>query len=535
MANSEMTSKLRVVDTESLSAAENMALDETLLELKEENLIPDTIRFLSFNPHCVLAGRFQAVENEARLGYCSKNGIEVNRRITGGGALYWATGDIGWEIFSTYGRFSGMASKVEDYYRLFCHAVAEGLKKFNLNAKFRPRNDIEINGRKISGSGGTSIKNAFMFQGTLLVDTDIDLLIRALRVPVEKLKYREINSLKDRITWLSRELGYLPARKQIIENILAGFSVNLGLDFYFDDLGKPEKELFKKKIEYFRSRKHIFKIKKSANPVSAASAIVKTRTGYLKCGMSVDFKRNVLRSSVFTGDFFIYPGRAIFDLESVLKNIPLDYLKISHDVEQFYSCYQQKIEGITKEVLLESLKRCLQKIGLARHGLPYSYIKDVFFTAVNGKKSKNANDFKNCRDYLSEIKVFLLPYCAKHPECKFRNTQGCNFCGKCSTGEAVKLLDAAGIESITITSYEHLERTLKRLKKDGKDFFGGACCETFFIRHIQDFERIGLAGVLINVDNTTCYDLGKYEQAYSGKFEGFTGLKLPVIKKIIRL
>jgi hypothetical protein len=41
--------------------------------------------------------------------------------------------------------------------------------------------------------------------------------------------------------------------------------------------------------------------------------------------------------------------------------------------------------------------------------------------------------------------------------------------------------------------------------------------------------------VLINVDNTTCYDLGKYEQAYSGKFEGFTGLKLPVIKKIIRL
>ena len=92
---------IRVLDTKALSAAENMALDEAILEAREENLVPDTIRFLSFEPHCALVGFFQNVENEIRESFCKHEGIEVNRRITGGGALYWGVKDIGWEIFAS--------------------------------------------------------------------------------------------------------------------------------------------------------------------------------------------------------------------------------------------------------------------------------------------------------------------------------------------------------------------------------------------------------------------------------------------------
>ncbi|HAJ95759.1 MAG TPA: lipoate--protein ligase, partial [Actinobacteria bacterium] len=196
-----MKKRFRVIDTGHLSAAENMAMDEAMLEAREEGAAGDTIRFLSFSPHAALIGQFQTVEKELRVDYCREKGIDINRRITGGGALYWNSSDIGWEIFSTRGGFPTV-SQVEDYYGLFCSALAEGINGFGINAAFRPRNDIEAGGRKISGSGGTSLGNAFMFQGTLLVDLDIDIMLRCLRVPVEKLNYSEINSLKDRITWL---------------------------------------------------------------------------------------------------------------------------------------------------------------------------------------------------------------------------------------------------------------------------------------------------------------------------------------------
>ena len=180
-----MKKRFRVIDTGSISAAGNMALDEAMLEARHEGASPDTIRFLSFDPHAALIGQFQTVEKELRPGYCRKKGIDINRRITGGGALYWNTSDIGWEVFSTRDSFPGI-NEVEDYYGLFCSAVAAGINRFGIDAAFRPRNDIECGGRKISGSGGTSMGNAFMFQGTLLVDLDIDIMLRCLKSPHRK-------------------------------------------------------------------------------------------------------------------------------------------------------------------------------------------------------------------------------------------------------------------------------------------------------------------------------------------------------------
>ncbi len=254
-----MKTVFRVIDTGSLSAAENMALDEAMLEARAEGLIPDTIRFLSFRPHAALVGQFQTVEKEIREDYCRERGIDINRRITGGGAIYWSSTDIGWEIFSAReGRFG--VSKVEDYYRIFCSAVARGLNNFGVNASFRPRNDIEVGGRKISGSGGTSSGDAFLFQGTLLVDLDIESMLRCLRVPVEKLSYSEISSLKDRITWLSREAGYLPSREEIIGGLLKGFTDTLGIGIYQGELTEKEKDLALSKLKYFGSRKHVYRI-----------------------------------------------------------------------------------------------------------------------------------------------------------------------------------------------------------------------------------------------------------------------------------
>ncbi|MDZ7698659.1 MAG: hypothetical protein U5R49_17620 [Deltaproteobacteria bacterium] len=75
----------RLLDTPPMTAAENMALDEILVALKGEGKTPNTIHFLQFDPRAVLVGFHQSISEEIRLAYCRENGIDINRRVTGGG------------------------------------------------------------------------------------------------------------------------------------------------------------------------------------------------------------------------------------------------------------------------------------------------------------------------------------------------------------------------------------------------------------------------------------------------------------------
>ena len=104
----------------------------------------------------------------------------------------------------------------------------KALRSLGIDASFRPVNDIEVHGRKISGTGGTEIRDAFLFQGTLLVDLNIQVMLRALRVPTEKLKDKEIDSLKERMTCLRWELGKVPPVEEIKSAIIGGFSKTFG-------------------------------------------------------------------------------------------------------------------------------------------------------------------------------------------------------------------------------------------------------------------------------------------------------------------
>ena len=81
-----------------MTAAENMALDDTLVELKGQGKTPNTLHFLQFSPRAVLTGFHQSVEEEIRVDYCRREGIHINRRITGGGAIFFDENQLGWEV-----------------------------------------------------------------------------------------------------------------------------------------------------------------------------------------------------------------------------------------------------------------------------------------------------------------------------------------------------------------------------------------------------------------------------------------------------
>jgi len=129
--------------------------------------------------------------------------------------------------------------------------------------------------------------------------------------------------------------------------------------------------------------------------------------------------------------------------------------------------------------------------------------------------------------------VLLLPYCAKSLECEYRKKEGCGKCGKCSVGIAYEMAEKIGLSVTTIQNFEHLMTTLRTLKEKGVKGFIGCCCEAFICKHQQDFESAGIPGILVDIDDQTCYDLGKEIDALNGNFLNQTRIKLDILQKLM--
>ena len=247
----------RLLDTGALSAAENMTLEKVILEARSRDIIPDTLHFLQFSPHCALVGYHQAVELEVEKDYCQKHGIQINRRISGGGNLYMDEGQLGWEIF-TIKDAPGIPARLEDFYRLMCESAMAGLKRLGVKASYRPANDIEVEGRKISGTGGTGKGNALLYHGTILTDFDVDTMIACLKLPLKKLENHQIKSFKERVTCLKEVLGYVPPINKIKDAMAEGFAEVFGINLEPAGLSEWEKNLLNQELPYFQSDEWIY-------------------------------------------------------------------------------------------------------------------------------------------------------------------------------------------------------------------------------------------------------------------------------------
>ncbi|MCP4230588.1 MAG: DUF116 domain-containing protein [bacterium] len=513
--------KWRFPDTGRLSATANITLDDVLLETQARGLAPRTVRLLQFEPAAELVGYHQSLREEVRLDFCRQAGIDVNRRLTGGGAIFFDASQIGWEIICDKD-FFGAGVAGPGLFRRFSEPIIKALNELGLDARFRPRNDVEIDGRKISGTGGTEREGAFLFQGTLLVDFDVETMMRALRIPIEKLEKRELASAQDRVTYLKRELGYVPDRASLKRLIKESFEATFGTELVESGLTDEEQRLFDERLANYESADWIDKVRLPAGERPTVVVNHMTPGGLIKALFAVDTRAEVIRSALFTGDFFVYPQRAIFDLEALLKDAPLDENILAGKIAKFFETEKVNIPAVGPGDFVAIIAQAREKLKLLDLGVPAEQVNDVFvvcspFTEILEKTPG----------------TLLLPYCAKPLECEYRYTKECVECEGCGIGDAYRLARERGLDVTTITNFEDLIETLGRLRENGADSYIGCCCESFYVKHMKDFEAAGLPGVLLNIDNETCFDLGKMSDAYEGRFESETALNVRLLEKIL--
>ena len=198
--------------------------------------------------------------------------------------------------------------------------------------------------------------------------------------------------------------------------------------------------------------------------------------------------------------------------------------EIERAVFLFFNHREAVIPGVTPSDFVKVIEAALRKVEYVRHGISLGEANSIFTVVESFQRIAEDG-----------VRLLLLPYCAKGAECDLRHTKECVQCGECTVGDAYRIGEESGMVVESIVSFEDLKATLERHKAQGVRAFVGACCEPFYVKHRQDFEEIGLPGILIDIDNETCYDLGKEREAYLGRFESKTELKVDLLRKMLRL
>ena len=324
----------RVIDTGVREGRRQIAFDQALIDLRKAGRIPDTIRFLRFPP-TALIGRHQALSREVKLEHCRANGIGVVRRITGGGAIYFDEGQLGWEL--VFDRSTLGIASLADLARAICEAAAAGLSRLGVSARYRPRNDIEVDGRKISGTGGFFDEDTLFYQGTVLVDMNAADMVAALNVAQAKLEKRALDSAAQRVVTLKALLGEAPAIRTIQDALLAGFAERLGI--------QPERGAISPEEEALATRHYDDEIGTEAfvHEIDDPGADASVRSGsHTGAGGTVTAYVRLegagggrIREALLTGDFFVTPPRTVFDLEASLRNVPVG--EAGAAVERFFA------------------------------------------------------------------------------------------------------------------------------------------------------------------------------------------------------
>lgn len=276
----------------------NLASEEYLLKVKGGYFF-----YLWRNAPSVIIGVNQNAFSEVNFSYTHSHGIKVVRRMTGGGAVYHDLENINYTVIAPH-------DETVDNYKKFTAPVIEYLRTLGVNAEFSGRNDITVDGKKISGNAQTVYDGRIMHHGTLLFNTDMSVLSDALKPNKLKIESKGIKSVRARVT-----------------NIYDCLPVKMSADEFLRGLC----EFFKKdKEEYVLTEKDIEAIEKLKNekyskyewnvgrsPVGKNK--VERRFPFGTVAVNFDTENGVIKNTAITGDFFsLLP---IYGLEKRLDGV----------------------------------------------------------------------------------------------------------------------------------------------------------------------------------------------------------------------
>jgi len=215
----------------------NLAFEEAFVRVRAHNYIDDTLRIWR-NRNAVVIGYFQRMGEEVDMGSASEYNVEVVRRFTGGGAVYHDLGNINYAIVT-----SGVGRDLAYVFKYLINGLVYALNKIGLEARLENINDVVVGSYKISGTAASLRWGVYFLHGSILFNTDLNLLYSVLKVPKIKLIDKGVSDVKYRVKNIIDILGRDIRYSEIVDALAYGFSKLLGKEYYFDMPSKLEYEV----------------------------------------------------------------------------------------------------------------------------------------------------------------------------------------------------------------------------------------------------------------------------------------------------
>ncbi len=329
-----MEKTVHYLETGSRDPRYNLAFEEFVLTHRTEG----EYLMLWQNENTVVVGQNQNAEEEIDRAFVEAHGITVVRRTTGGGAVYHDLGNLNYSFITD----SGDAEQIT--MTRFTQPVVAALQGLGLQAEAAGRNDILVEGKKVSGTAQRLVGNRILYHGTMLFDSDPSMVAGALRADPAKFQSKSSKSVRSRIgnirSFLPKDMT-LPAFWEYLKQALAQ-----GGELQEEHLTPEELE----EVQRLRDEKYAtWEWTYGRSPKYTMTNRRKWDGGILEPRIAVEEGR--ITQAVFFGDFLSLTS--LEPLTEALKGCPFRQEEVGKVLSRFP--LEQYFGSITQEEILETI------------------------------------------------------------------------------------------------------------------------------------------------------------------------------------
>ncbi len=327
---------------------EGLSVDDMLPHAVFQRNSPPILHLYTFEPAAIV-GRYQDIRAALKLDRCKDRGVAYNRRSTGGGTVIMGPEVVALGLGVSLGN-SRTGKGIRSLFQAMSRAVMRALEALGIEAGFRPKNDIEVSGKKLAGlSASNEIGNAVLFHASLLVEFDVDLMLDIMNTPTEKIYDKGYSCFSERLTTISREAGRNPGMDEVIRAVIRSFEEELQVRFENSSPTEWEERTARElEMNRYRDPSWVFSHKHPRSRMG--EALRKTPGGLLQVYLST--AGNVIDQVVITGDFFS-SVESVNRIESALKWTYVGKESVLEAIRKVW--VPDMIHGVDPEALAEAV------------------------------------------------------------------------------------------------------------------------------------------------------------------------------------
>ncbi|WP_342268424.1 lipoate--protein ligase [Spiroplasma endosymbiont of Aspidapion aeneum] len=298
---------INLIVSDSYDPAKNLAIEEFLTS---KFITKDPILFIWQNENTIVVGRNQNTYAEINVQAALNDDVKIVRRNTGGGTVFQDLGNV---------CFSLIVNNDKNYstnFELLLKPIINYLKQKGLNANFHGRNDIEIDGYKVSGNAQLQNKLKVLQHGTLLFDVDLSKIQKYLNIDKEKIKHQKVKSNIARVANIKKlldDIGIKIDIKQFIDEVIKSYTIS-------EEINKIDydKNIVQELEKKYNSKDWVFQ--KNSDFDYTSKKYLENK-GMVE--VNIKIYNGIVEMIKFYGDFLGYKGTE--ELEQSLKNKKYEY------------------------------------------------------------------------------------------------------------------------------------------------------------------------------------------------------------------